>query len=43
MGYDGPNLWDPVGHLHTGLDPRSFRNVEIDPGLVELLGVIQKE
>ncbi len=43
MCYDGPNLWDSVGHLHTGLDPRKFRNVKIDPRLVELLGVIQKE
>jgi hypothetical protein len=43
MCYDGPNLWDSVGYLHTGLDPRKFRNVKIDPRLVELLGVIQKE
>lgn len=40
---DGPNLWDPVGHLYTGFDPDGFRNVKIDPCLVELLGVIQKE
>ncbi len=40
---DGTNLWDAVGHLHAGFDPHRFRDVQIDPCLVELLGVIQKE